>query len=96
MAAPYPILPARALLALGERFAASRRARGLTQSSLAQLAGVGLSTIASLEGGHPGVSIGNALKALDALGLLGDVDEWLSPQRDPEIVRFAHRKLSRS
>jgi transcriptional regulator with XRE-family HTH domain len=96
MPTPYPILPGRALLELGERFATARRVRRLTQADLAGLAGVGISTIASLEGGHPGVSVGNVLKVLDALDLLADVGEWLRAERDPEIIHFAKSKLRQS
>ena len=93
MPSPFPILPARALLELGERIATARRARELTQADLAHLSGVGLSTLRSLESGHPGVSVGNMMKTLDALGLLGQVGDWLAPGKDPAVVEFARSKL---
>ena len=74
-AAPFPILPSRTLQDLGERVALARRARGLTQRDLAHLAGVGASSIVALEKGHPGVAVGTLARALDALGLLAEMDE---------------------
>ena len=67
---PFPILPSRKLLSLGERIALARRARELNQRDLAFLAGVGASSIVALEKGHPGVAIGTLVRVLDALGLL--------------------------
>ena len=93
--APFPILPSRSLQDLGERVALARRARGLTQRDLAHLAGVGASSIVALEKGHPGVALGTLARALDALGLLAEMDELLAPQRDPALTTFAVNQLRR-
>lgn len=93
--APFPILPSRSLQDLGERVALARRARGLTQRDLAHLAGVGASSIVALEKGHPGVALGTLARALDALGLLAEIDELLAPQRDPALTTFATNQLRR-
>jgi y4mF family transcriptional regulator len=93
--APFPILPSRTLQDLGERVALARRARGLTQRDLAHLAGVGASSIVALEKGHPGVALGTLARALDALGLLAEIDELLAPQRDPALTTFATHQLRR-
>ncbi len=93
--APFPILPSRSLQDLGERVALARRARGLTQRDLAHLAGVGASSIVALEKGHPGVALGTLARALDALGLLAEMDELLAPQRDPALTTFATNQLRR-
>lgn len=90
---PTPVLIHKALIGLGERLGAARKARGLTQAELAQLADVGVSTVASIEGGHDGVAIGNVFKVLEALRLLGQVEQLLAPERDPELVNFALRTL---
>ena len=82
-----------ALIGLGERLAMARKARELTQADLAILANVGISTVASLEGGHDGVAIANFLKVLSALKLLDQAHQLLQPERDPEMVRFAVRAL---
>ena len=92
---PFPILPSRALQDLGERVALARRARGLTQRDLAHLAGVGSSSIVALEKGHPGVALGTLARALDALGLLAEIDELLAPQRDLALTAFATNQLRR-
>jgi y4mF family transcriptional regulator len=94
-AAPFPILLSRTLQDLGERVALARRARGLTQRDLAHLAGVGASSIVALEKGHPGVALGTLARALDALGLLAEIDELLAPQRDPALTTFATHQLRR-
>lgn len=84
---------ARALIALGERCKIARKARGLTQEQLARLAGVGMSTVYGVEGGHDGVSLGNFMKILHALDKLEQVNDLLDPGRDPSITEFAVLQL---
>lgn len=84
--ASTPIRVQQKLIAFGSRIALARRARELSQIDLAQLADVGVSTVASLEAGHQGVSVGNLLKVLKALELLDQVDAWLLPQMDEAII----------
>lgn len=88
-----PVLVEKGLIGLGARVAIARRARALTQADLAQLADVGVSTVASLEAGYQGVSMGNFLKVLKALDLLDQVDQWLAPSQDEAVVTFATKKL---
>ena len=88
-----PVLVERVLLEVGSRVALARKARELTQADLAQLADVGVSTVASLEAGYHGVSLGNFLKVLKGLDLLEQADGWLAPALDPAMVRFATKKL---
>lgn len=90
---PTPVLIQQALIGLGERLVMARKARELTQADLARLADVGISTVASLEGGHDGVALANLLKVLSALKLLDQVHQLLQPERDPELIRFAQRAL---
>ena len=92
-ATPFPVLPGRSLISLGERVARARRARQLSQRDLAILAGVGASSIVALEKGHPGVALGTLARVLDALELLPEMDQLLPPQRDPALVQHAVRQL---
>jgi DNA-binding XRE family transcriptional regulator len=90
---PFPILPARSLVALGERVALARRARALTQRDLAFLAGVGASSVVALEKGHPGVALGTLARVLDAMDLLSEMNHVMAPQRDQALTQFAISRL---
>ena len=90
---PVPVLVQKGLVGLGSRIAIARKARALTQADLARLSDVGTSTVPSLEAGYHGVSVGNLLKVLKALGLLTQVDNLLTSSMDPAVVSFAARKL---
>jgi len=78
---------------LGERVIKARKLRGITQEQLARLSDVSLSTLRTLENGGDGVSTGNLLKVLQGLRLLGQIEDLLAPQNDPEVVAFANRQL---
>lgn len=91
---PVPVLAQASLQQLGQRLAVSRRAREWTQRDLANHADVGLSTVVSLEAGHAGVSLGNLAKVLKAMDLLVDLDALAAPERDPEVLAFAQRRLT--
>lgn len=58
-----------ALTAAGQAVTERRLALGLTQADLADLAGVGLSSVRTLEAGQPTVTLAVMLAVLDALGL---------------------------
>ena len=92
---PTPILVQSKLIELGERLARARRARELSQIDLARLSDVGVSTVASLEGGYAGVALGNLLKVMKALDLLEQVDSWLLTEMDEAIVSLGVRSASR-
>lgn len=92
---PTPILIQNALIELGRRVAVLRKARGYTQADLAQVAGVGISTIASIEGGFDGVALGNVLKVMLAMGLLDQTDSLFSLEGDPDLLRYAQNALSK-
>lgn len=68
-----PILVQDALSELGRSLALRRKSFHLTQPELALQAGVGLSTLVSIEKGHDGVSVGNLCKVLDVLRLLDQI-----------------------
>jgi transcriptional regulator with XRE-family HTH domain len=101
----FPFVVEDALTDLGERISLARRARRLTQPDLAAKAGIGLSTLLSIEKGHPTVQIGSVLMVLWALGLEGtfgtlselgsdkDLSELMA-DAVPLKVRTARRKAS--
>lgn len=92
-ARPVPVAVGSALERLGTRLTLARKLRGLTQEDLAHLADVSTSTVRSLEAGADGVAVGNLFKVLQALGLLGQVDQLLDPRNDPETLAYAERQL---
>ena len=77
-AAPFPILPSRALQDLGERVALSRRARGLTQRDLAHLAGVGAIEVCSHIEAKPRWALHTLHELVERVQLL---DEHAPPRR---------------
>lgn len=85
---PYRLTPevARSLIHLGERISLLRRARGWTQQEMAGRMGVGTSTLAQLEKGRPGVSVGAFARALLEFGRLEDLDDTAALERDEAIV----------
>lgn len=90
---PVPVLVQHALLRMGERVKVARKARGMTQAQLAQVSCVGVSTVASIEGGFDGVTIGNVLKVLDTMGLLEQAEGMFSHSTDPEVIDYARSQL---
>lgn len=92
-ARPVPVVVGGALERLGVRVTMARKLRGLTQVELGHLADVSTSTVRSLEDGAEGVGMGNFLKVLQALGLLGQVEKLLDPRDDPETLAYAQRNL---
>lgn len=64
----------RMLDALGEHIQLARKRRGLTTSQVAERAGIGRTTLYSVEKGAPGVTIGNLLRVLAVLGLDKDLE----------------------
>ncbi|HEY0905416.1 MAG TPA: helix-turn-helix transcriptional regulator [Marmoricola sp.] len=54
---------------LGQQIKAGRIARKWTAAELAERIGVDRRTVAAIEAGDPGVSLGNALNAADILGV---------------------------
>lgn len=92
-----PILVKSALGAFGQRVAAARKARHVTQTELAHLADVGLSTVVSIEGGHDGVSVGNLFKVLDALDELPQMELLLNPrQQQATLLKLVSEQLGRT
>lgn len=90
---PVPVVVVGALQRLGGRVTMARKLRGLTQEELGHLADVSTSTVRSLEAGADGVAMGNFLKVLQALGLLGQIEKLLDARDDPETLAYAERHL---
>lgn len=61
------------LLAAGQLIADRRITMALTQSDLADLAGVGVSSVRSLEAGNATITLDVALRIIDALGLMAAI-----------------------
>lgn len=93
---PVPVVVGSALERLGARVKMARKLRGLTQEELGHLADVSTSTIRSMEDGAEGIAMGNFLKVLQALGLLGQIEKLLDPREDPETLAYAERHLGLS
>lgn len=93
---PLPLEVSRVALELGENVRIARKRRRLLQSELAQKASVGEKTIRRLENGDAGVSVGNVLSVLWALGLLPSARELADPDHDEhgktlDLVRLPKR-----
>lgn len=73
-----------ALLRLGRNIRLARLRRNLRMQDLAERMGVSRFTVAAVERGRPGVSVGAVFGALWALGLIEDARELASPDRDEE------------
>lgn len=76
-----------ALVRLGQRVSHARRVRNWTQTELAELAGLGLSTVVAVESGKVGVGMGNFMRVLNAFGMLDHFDAVLDPSRDEILVQ---------
>lgn len=88
-----PVLVETALKRLGTRLLIARKLREMTQEDLAHFSDVSISTVRSVEDGADGVSIGNVLKIFEGLDLLEQAESLLDPQRDPQAVIYATRKI---
>ena len=93
---PLPFEVSCAAIELGGNVRIARKRRRLLQSELAQKAGVGEKTIRRLENGDAGVSIGNVLSVLWALGLLPSARALADPDHDEhgktlDLVRLPKR-----
>ena len=103
-----PALPAavgRALRKLGVDLSAARRRRRLTMALVAERAFVSRSTLARVERGDPGVSMGIYASVLFVLGLADRVGDLAAAQSDllglmlaeeqlPQRVRFSRKEAS--
>jgi len=63
----------RTLATLGENIRLARKRRRLSASLVAERAGMSRTTLASVEKGEPGVTLGAVVNVLHVLGLVDDV-----------------------
>lgn len=75
---------------IGERVAAHRLGRNMTQAELASKAGVGVSTLKRLEGGTKSSQLTNFLRVCRALGLTENWDAFI-----PEVPPSPMAQLKR-
>lgn len=79
-----PSLAARRdLQSLGQNLSIARRKRRMTQASLAERAGINVSTVRRLEKGHPGASLGALAMVLLVLGEKGRLGNLMDVAADP-------------
>ncbi len=72
----------RALVRLGRNIQLARRRRRLPMSIVAERAGISVKTLASVERGEPGVSIGNVSAVIYAIGMGTPFADILDPKND--------------
>lgn len=84
---------ARAIRQLGSDINRARRVRRMPTADFASRMGVGRSTLARLERGDPGVSIGSVAAALAALGELQRLSGLIDPSRDNAALLLSGRDL---
>jgi transcriptional regulator with XRE-family HTH domain len=80
-ALPVPVQ--RALAKLGEDIGAARRRRRITMAIMAERAFITRKTLARVERGEAGVSLGVYASVLFALGMIERVGDLADGQRDP-------------
>jgi len=83
-----------ALAELGRRVVAHRIARNLTQGELADLAGVGRSTVQRIEGGDS-IQLSSFVKLLRALDRLDALDAVLSPDVRSPLAELERERTRR-
>lgn len=93
---PLPFEVTEAARELGMNVRIARKRRRLLQGELARKAGVSEKTVRRLEKGEDGVSMGNVLSVLWALGLLPTARALANPETDEhgktlELARLPER-----
>lgn len=68
-----PVLERQLLLQLGDRLRRLRQAQSLGMVQMAQRVGISRTTLAAVEAGDPGPSIGTYLRVMSVLGIAGDL-----------------------
>jgi len=77
-----PISVQRALAKLGSDLRDARRRRRIPTAILADRAGISRTTLAKIERGDPGVSVGNCCMVISALGLLDRLQDLADSRVD--------------
>lgn len=92
-ALPSPVL--RALRKLGHDLSVARRRRRLTMALVAERAFISRLTLARVERGDPGVSLGIYATVLFVFGMADRVGELADPGRDPVGAGLEEEQLPR-
>lgn len=82
----------RQLEALGERLAAARKRRRMTQGTLATRAGISIPTLRKLERGEAGISVAAVVRILQVLGLAADLDRLAADDELGRRLQDIHQK----
>lgn len=93
-----PALPTsvgRALRKLGHDLSAARRRRRLTMALVAERALVSRNTLARVERGDPGVSMGIYATVLFVLGIADRIGDLAESSRDPVGLALENERLPR-
>ena len=90
---PMPVL--RAIAKLGEDVRDARRRRRIPMALLAERAAISRTTLANIERGDPGVSLGNYARALFSLGLIDRVADLADARHDDVGLAIEREKLPR-
>lgn len=90
-AMPTPVL--RAIAKLGADVRDARRRRRVTMALLAERACISRTTLAHIERGDPGVSLGNYARAMFALGLIDRVADLADPRHDEVGLAIDRERL---
>lgn len=80
---------------VGRLLSEARQRRGMSVLELAGRAGVDRRTVAQLELGHPGVSLGLFFQVLSVFNLAQGIEEFLKPENDIETAAANVRKIRR-
>jgi transcriptional regulator with XRE-family HTH domain len=91
--APLPIAVRRALRKLGTDIRDARRRRRIPMNILAERALISRTTLAKVERGDPGVSLGNYAAVLFALGFADRVGELAAPETDAVGLELEEERL---
>lgn len=89
------ILERQLLLQLGDRLKRLRKAQGLSTVEMARRVGISRTTLAAVESGDPGPSIGTYLRVMSALGVSGELallaGDTLQPAPPGSAAARSHR-----
>ena len=90
-----PLAPShqRVLERLGQDLSLARRRRRMTQASIAERAGVSLSTVRRLEQGDEGVALGAVLRILGVFGMQDHLENLADAQHDQTGMALIHASL---
>lgn len=95
-ATPSFVLERQLLLQLGDRIKQLRKSKGIGTVDMAQRAGISRSTLAAIEAGDPGPSMGNYLRVMNVLGVGADLALLVSDTFQPAPSRSAAARSHRA